>query len=449
MAMGGTFDIDKYTVGRVRFVEGDSAKFSFKGKEVNVGFDYLVLIGGTFETKKGKLEIVDLNNDVFWFDEETFFNFESFDPAGDMTTLFLGKGSFACRTNKSFSIITAAGSILFPANGRYIVEKADFGKTETVITVLEGEKPAVIKRSGIFNKFEFETKTEGNKIYSWMMKKEKDWAKTVRRANVFSNVSIMSPYVADTMSDNSLSWVKVGYVKPYYTASSIINGNEFYYWSAASLRASGIAHELVNQMTEMELNLFFITHNYNSIKWAWNVESGWHAVFYYDPLAYFGSEYRNAFFYPNASLRYKIAPESALYFYNGHYSYLPERSGSYSIDRPQDQYVPNSLVKPSILESSIRSEVKPSVRPIELVKQSLVKTRMDSDKALVKVKNVSKLSITNRDVKITRYRTNDFNVNSPRTNSSASVKPIRSYYNSRVIRQINTSTTVNVPIKKK
>jgi len=445
-ALSGVSDLSKYTVGRVRFVEGDSAKLAFKGKEAKVGLDYLVLLAGTFETNKGKLEIVDFNNDVFWFGEDTFFNFESFDPAGEMTTLFLGKGSFACKTASSFSIITSAGSILFPANGRYLIEKPDFGRTNTVITVLKGEQPSVIKRAGIFNKFEFATKTEGSDIYTWMMKKESDWHKTIVRNKLFSHVAIMSPYIANTREDGAVSWIKVSYMKPYITAKTMISGNSFFYCGEEILRASGIAPALVNQFRDEELRLWFTTNRFNAIKWAWNVERGWHAEFYYDPLINFGSEYSYHYDYAYSYARFLRGPASMerTFLNPDYYSYLPVRNDKYDSIAHNHLPLHNPTVKPSV----IRTNVKPIKVPVRVIKPFRVMTRMNSDKAIVKVKAASKLSISQYDVIRTKKRSGKTKpgVGSKHTGQGFSGH-VRAYYSSRVVSSVSTTSRVTTSRK--
>jgi len=435
LVFSGTYDISKYAVGRVRFVEGNSAKLSFKGKEAKVQLDYLVLLGGVFDTNKGKMEVVDRNNDIFWFDSDTTFNFEEFDPEGSRTTLFLGKGAFACKTNKPFSIITGAGSIMFPANGTYIVEKPEFGKTKTIITVLEGKKPDLIKKSGIFSKFEFKDEVENSRIYTWMQKKQEDWKKTLVRARLFSNVSIMSPYIADTKDNGKVDWVKVSYMKPYYTADVMVVGNAFYYYNEDLLAASGIAPALVKRMTDYELRLWFVTNKFNAIKWAWNVQRGWHAEFYYEPLVSFTAAYRmpylshvdNLYWIRKYPIPYTSINMSSLV--DGNYS---TNSRRYAIINP--------IVRPAI----VRSSVKPIKNPIRIVKPVAIKIRLNTDRALLSVKTAGRLTITDRDFTRTTARLEQergrVGIRPTRTSGFTSVKMVRPYYSSRVVSRVSTRT---------
>ncbi len=445
LVFSGTYDISKYAVGRVRFVEGNSAKLSFREKDAKVQLDYLVLLGGIFETKKGKLEVVDRNNDVFWFDSDTTFHFEEFDPEGSRTTLFLGKGVFACKTNKPFSIITGAGSIMFPANGRYIVEKPEFGKTKTTITVLEGKKPALIKKSGLFSKFEFKNKVDNSKIYSWMQKRQEDWRKTLVRARLFSNVSIMSPYIADTKDDGKVSWIKVSYMKPYYTADMMVKGNAFYYYNEDLLRASGIAPALVSKFTDDEIRLWFVTNKFNAIKWAWNVERGWHAEFYYEPLMdVMGAEYRFALSGEIYDMYVRRTPWmlDKLTLNPDYYSYLPVRA---------HESVSYSIINPAVKPTVVRSVVKPIHTPVKVVKPLAIKNRMNTDRTLVSIKTADKLTITDLDYnRTTAYLEQEGGRSGVRPVRSgfASVKPVRTYYSSRVVSKVSTRTRTVTTTKK-
>jgi len=461
LAFSGPAELSKYTVGRVRFVEGDSAKFTFREKEVNVNLDYLVFLSGIFETNKSRIEIVDLNEDVFWFDNETFFNFESYDPKGERTTLFLGKGTFACKTTKPFSIITGGGSVLFPANGRYIVEKSEFGKTKTVITTLEGEKPNVINSVGVFSKFRFEVNNKNSKIYSWMLKKELDWNKTIVRTKLFSHVSIMSPYLADSKKDGKVSWIKVKYVKPLRTADTMIQGNSFYYYNADILRASGITPGLVNTFSDEQLHLFFTTNKFNAIKWVWNVERGWHAEFYYDPLTNFGAD----FYCSSNRLSRYLGRDDSLFFvdrgpgacgdifygpgsiyYNNFYG--PGNCLPYGSVGSIPDMLSNVVIK-SGESSTIRGQVKPiKVGIVIVTKPLVVKTRMNSDSSLVKTKDVVKLSIKDKDIERIKRRSYGSGTNR-HSNTRVQIRPIRYSSSSRIVGTISTNGNRIVSVRKK
>ncbi|NOY22447.1 MAG: hypothetical protein GXO70_02890 [Acidobacteria bacterium] len=283
-------DLRDYAAGRIRFAQGDGARCTFGNKTFAPLMDYLVLLGATFETNNSRLEVVGLNKNLYWFDKATDFYFESIDPGGDTTRLFLGKGSFVVETNLPFTMISGAGSVYFPANGRYQVMKNAFGKDKVYVTTLKGERPVVVKKSTIFSRIKLE-KQENPELSAWVTNREDNWKRTLMRANVFSNVDKMPPYAAFTGNDGKRHWKKVTDTTPLYRMSGMLSGN-WLMFNPAMLRATGLWTPYATYMDDFQISLFFATRQWNSVRWAWSVPLGWHAEYYWDPLAGFGAENR-------------------------------------------------------------------------------------------------------------------------------------------------------------
>ncbi len=126
-------DLSKITAGRVRFAVGEP-ELTFGDKTYKVGFDYLVLLGSTYRTGNGKLEIVDFNNTTYWFDTDTVFHFETMDIGGSKTTLYFGKGKAVIETKKPVVLTLASASVFLPAKGSYLVMRDIEGKDKVYIT---------------------------------------------------------------------------------------------------------------------------------------------------------------------------------------------------------------------------------------------------------------------------------------------------------------------------
>lgn len=292
-----TVDIAKFAAGRVRYVEGNSATFTFGKKVMKPDTDYIVLLGAPFETHDSRLELMTLNGNLFWFDRNTDFYVESIDAKTDRSSLFLGKGSFMVETRKPFSLISGSGSVYLPENGTYLVMKNAFGKDKVYVTTLKGTKPQIIKKSTIFSRIKLEPR-ENKALTQWVTARKKDWKRTLVRADVFSHVDTMPPYMAYTGADGKIHWKKVTSVVPIYRMNGIVEGNWFLF-NPTVIHAMGLWTPYSTFMTDLDMAMFFATNRYNSIRWAWNVNNGWHAEWYYDPLAGFGADHRgpNPFFW--------------------------------------------------------------------------------------------------------------------------------------------------------
>ncbi len=282
-----------FAAGRIRFVDGTDATFSFNRKTGTPGIDYLVLLGETFQTHASRLELATLNGNLYWMGRNTGFYFESIDPKGETSKMFLGKGAFVVKTKRPFTMISGAGSIYFPGNGRYLVMKNAEGKDKVFVTTLQGDRPVIVKKSTIFSRIKL-VKKENPALMAWVANREANWKKTIVRTNIFSQVDKLPPFVAYTGADGQTHWRRVTDVTPIYRMNGMLVDNWFLY-DPTYLNATGIWVPYSIGMDDFEMALYFATNKWNSVRWAWNVENGWHAEWYWDPLAGFGAEYNNPF----------------------------------------------------------------------------------------------------------------------------------------------------------
>lgn len=285
-------DLEEYGAGRVRFASGDGARLSFGKQEINVKSDYLVLLGSRFDTGNAMLEVVTLNGNEYWFGTDTTFHFEAMDNKGPETTMFLGKGSFVVQTRYPFTLTTGAGTVYFPAAGVYLVSKDAFGKDKLYVYSKAGTRPETVKKSTVFSRIKYSEEAHDAALMAWAEQRMIDWRKTLTRCNMFSHVDKMPPYMAVRAADGKLKWKKVDTVEPIYRMNMMLNGNTFYY-SPRMIHAMGLWCPYSTYMSGIETALFFATNQYNSVRWAWDVDNGWHAEWYYDPLAGFGAQYQS------------------------------------------------------------------------------------------------------------------------------------------------------------
>ncbi len=282
-------DISKITAGRVRFAIGHP-EFDFNGKKYSAGFDYLVLLGSTYNTNDGKLEIVDFNSSTYYFDKNTKFHFETIDIGGDRTTLYFGKGKAVIETRKPVVLSLASASVFLPENGTYLVLRDTENRDRVYITKLEGkQRPYFVKKNKIFSRVYFNRK-KYDKFVDWYKRRKHDWALTRSRLMMNSMVDRMPPVVAYTDDSGKTHWYRVNSVKPIYQIDNILFDNWFIF-DPVLVHAYGLLSPATIYMTDYQLWLWFTVNRYNSIKWAWDPYHGWHAEFYYDPLAGFGAEY--------------------------------------------------------------------------------------------------------------------------------------------------------------
>ncbi len=296
----GTLDLEKYGAGRVRYVEGDGALLTFGKQQVAPDIDYLVLLGSVFDTGNARMEVVTLNGNTYWMDKGTEFHFESMDNRGPESSMFLGKGAFVVDTVYPFTLTTGAGSVYFPDKGTYVVMKDAFGKDKLYIYTWKGTKPATVKKSTLFSRIKYEDDLLNKDLMDWVNQRRTDWKKTLVRCNIFSHVDKMPPYMAVTDENGNRQWKKVNSIQPIYRMTGIVDGNWFFY-QPDFIHAMGLWSPYSTYMSDIEMALYFATNQYNSVRWAWDVANGWHAEWYYDPLAGFGAQYQ----YP--MWRYRLA----------------------------------------------------------------------------------------------------------------------------------------------
>ena len=292
-AAAASHDLSDLAAGRVRYLEGPGIQMTFSNQTIEPQIDYLVLVGATFNTNEGRLEMQALNGNLFWVGRQTDFHFEASDPAGDGTSLFLARGAFIVKTEKPFTVITGAGSVYFPGDGVYSVSKAELGTKKTEIAVLSGPRPEVVKQATLFSRIGFVKGSDAD-LASWMKQRKQNWQRTVGRANVYSNVDKMPPMVAYTDAAGVLRWQRVSSVRAITRMQGLVVDNFFRWPGVAYLRAASLLTPYPNLWTDYEIFLWFLTNRFNSVRWAWNVERGWHAEWYYDPLAGFGAEFSTA-----------------------------------------------------------------------------------------------------------------------------------------------------------
>lgn len=318
-------NLEEYGAGRVRFASGDGARLSFGKQEINVKSDYLVLLGSRFDTGSAMLEVVTLNGNEYWIGSDTMFHFEAMDSKGPETTMFLGKGSFVVQTRYPFTLTTGAGTVYFPAEGVYLVSKDAFGKDKLHIFTKAGTRPETVKKSTVFSRIKYTDDVHNSELMAWAEQRMIDWRKTQTRCNMFSHVDKMPPYMAVRAADGKLKWKKVETVAPIYRMDSIVDGNTFFY-NPRMIHALGLWSPYSLYMTDVETALFFATNQYNSVRWAWDVANGWHAEWYYDPLAGFGAQYQyphwNMFVYNHYwHYRYWWGPRAYHYLDDYYYRY--------------------------------------------------------------------------------------------------------------------------------
>jgi len=285
-----TADPALVAAGRVRFVEGGKGNLIFQGESATARIDFLIPVGAEVKTGNGRLELQTLNQNLLWFGPQTTFNFEASDPAGDGTTLFLGQGSMVLKTRAAMTVITGSGSVYFPAKGTYSIEKAELGKKFVRIGTVSGRRPEVLRQATFFSRFKFRESSE-NKLVSWMEQREREWLMTLARANLASHVDLLPPMVAYTGADGKIHWRRVKDAGPIGWLQGQLINNTYLAYNPAFLRVQGLLSPVAIGWTDYETAVWFAAGRYNSVRWTWDVYKGWHAQWYYDPLAGFGAEF--------------------------------------------------------------------------------------------------------------------------------------------------------------
>ena len=385
-------DLSSVAAGRVRFVDGAGGEMTFQGKTVAPDLDFLVLVGAAFRTNQSRLELQTLNGDLFWFDHNTDFHFEASDPAGDQTTLFLGKGSFVVRTEAPFALITGAGSVLLPARGTYSVSKGEFGKEKLVVGAVSGPAPTVIKQSTLFSKISIGKKVNQDLI-GWMHQREKNWERTLGRANLFSNVDMMPPMLAYTDDAGKVKWRRVATVRPLSWAVGLVRDNLFMWGPPAFrfgyLRATGLLPTAFMGWSDFETNLWFMTNWYNSLRWAWDVPHGWHAEWYWDPLGGFGPQFSLAGYFWGAA-----------FGCGGYYRYWtwPDEPGLWFPPIWAGYNVPRPVMRGRIAAGMSRPAV------VRLADHARVRDRLRTDPGLRSIRQAERLNVRPVDIRRAQAR---------------------------------------------
>ncbi len=385
-------DLGRLAAGRIRFIDGTGAEMTFQGQTVAPDLDFLVLVGAAFRTDQSRLELQTLNGDLFWFGRDTDFHFEASDPEGDQTTLFLGKGSFLVRTKAPFALITGAGSVLLPGHGTYSVSKGEFGKEKLVVGTLLGSSPTVIKQSTLFSKISIGKQVK-EELVGWMHQREKNWERTLGRANLFSNVDKMSPVLAYTNDAGKLRWRRVATVRPISWAQGLVRDNLFLWGLPAFrfgyLRATGFLPTAFMGWSDFETSLWFMTNWYNSLRWAWDVPHGWHAEWYWDPLGGFGAEFSLAGYFWGPA-----------FGCGGHYRYWtwPDEPGLWWPPIWAGYNVPRPVMRGRIAAGMSRPVV------LRLASHARLRDRLRTDPGLRSIRQARHLDVRPVDIRRARLR---------------------------------------------
>ncbi len=414
-------DISKLTAARVRFALGHP-ECVFKGKSYEVGFDYLVLLGTTYKTKDGKLEIVDFNNSTYWFDKNTSFHFESIDIGGNKTTLYFGKGKAVIDTKKPVILSVASASLLLPENGSYLIMRDLDGKDKVYVTAVSGERPVFVKKNKVFSRIHINKKTD-KKFLEWVKRRKHDWALTKSRMLANSMVNKMPPYIAYTDETGKTKWYKVAYVKPIYRINNLVKDNWFIF-DPVLVYAYGLLSPSTIYMTDYELYLWFATNRYNSIKWAWDPFNGWHAEFYYDRLAGYGAQYG-------------FSP-SYLAWYADLYRYYT-MAGLDIRDRAIRE---NYLNGGALIMNPVR---KPTVRVFRHIKKPVaINARLNTDPVIREARVAAKVGLRDRDFRRIDYYSDGGSMRTSARERAVISRVGRSSYGSVVGRPIYTIRPIRV-----
>ncbi len=281
-------DLATIAAGRIRYVEGNGARMSFGDATVTPDLDYLVLVGATFRTGTSRLELATLNGDVFWLGPDTDFHFEASDPDGLGTTLFLGQGSVVVKTAAPFNLVTSAGTLHVPGDGTYNISKERVGTRYTSVATLAGEPPTVIKRATLFSRFTLDAEADKS-LLAWSRQRQENWRATLWRADLFSRVGQLPPMVAYTDSGGERQWRRVAHAGPLSSLASWLRDDLWVGgYDPGRLHTLGVLPAGLDGKSSVETWMWFLTNRYNSLRWAWTVPLGWHAEWFWDPLA--GSE---------------------------------------------------------------------------------------------------------------------------------------------------------------
>ena len=153
------------------------------------------------------------------------------------------------------------------------------------MATIAGPQPTILKQATVFNRFSFETRMEGP-LLAWSRQREEDWRVTLWRADLFSHVESLPPMVAFTTSEGQREWRRVAHAGPLTFLSPWLRGSLWTGgYATGRLHALGVLPAGLMGKSTFETEAWFRSNRYNSLRWAWSVELGWHAEWYWDPLA--------------------------------------------------------------------------------------------------------------------------------------------------------------------
>jgi len=277
--------------GRVRFAQGAGLTLAFEGRRVRPDIDVVVPVGARIETGEGRLEVQTVDGNLYWFGPATVFDFESSDPTGERSSLFLGRGSLVVATRRPVTVITASGSVFCPGGGTYSIVKPELGPTAVRVSTVSGRAARVLRQATFLSRFKIGVAPD-EELLAWTRERQKLWKMTLARANLYSRVDVLPPMVATRGSDGKVHWHRVKAAGPLGWLQGQVVDNTYLAFSPRMMRAQNVLPAIMStSWTDYEIWLWYTVERYNAIRWAWDVVSGWHAEWYYDPLAGFSAQF--------------------------------------------------------------------------------------------------------------------------------------------------------------
>ena len=396
----------KVAAGRVRFTSGSGTSLTFAGRTAVPGIDDVIPVGAKVKTGEGRLEIQTLNRNLYWFDTGTSFDFEAADPVGDRSVLFLGRGALALETARPVTIISGAGSVYFPAGGMYSIVKPDYGRTKVRIGTVSGREPEVLRQSTFFSRLWIGHHADSG-LMQWVEERQASWKLTLARANLYSRVDVLPPMVADRGADGTIHWRRVTAAGPLSWLHGEIVGNTFLGFAPRMMWAQGVLPATFSTWSDWEIMLWFRIEQYTSIRWAWNVPYGWHAEWYWDPLAGFGAQFNalepvfSAFIWPPYMWGY---PDfwPGYYWFRSPFSFNPPNPLPIVLRKAGPLHRPRGFDGPSLDGTIPFSRKHPMV--VGLKEPYRVRLRLLTDTGLRSPRIAARLDVRRADLERARWR---------------------------------------------
>ncbi|NOZ78337.1 MAG: hypothetical protein GXP48_03975, partial [Acidobacteria bacterium] len=148
----------------------------------------------------------------------------------------------------------------------------------------------VLRQSTFFSRLWIGHRTDSG-LMKWVEERQRSWKLTLARADLYSRVDVLPPMVASQGPDGKIRWRRVTAAGPLSQLHGEIIGNTFFGFEPGFMWAQGVLPAVMSTWSDWETMLWFRVEQYNSIRWAWNVPYGWHAEWYWDPLAGFSAQF--------------------------------------------------------------------------------------------------------------------------------------------------------------